>query len=290
MFLKSYKPSIPLLPYIVDYKIFHNIGYNTVIQGDTFIPAIGSALIFHLNDLSNVIISDKTSVLPQALFVGQQTKPVKIEPGKKFDILVVQFKPTGIFRLFGFPSNIISENTYLDANLLFNKEISHLTEVIGNENSITNRIKHIDLFLLQKLKNIHTTKSNILIETAVNLIYINKGCFNITSLCNKISIEERTLRRNFFLQVGISAKSFSRLVRINSIIKELETYPADLLNITSKYNYYDQSHFIKDFKDIVGETPSQFLQRKLSHAKTVSEIIMRETNHIPEPFPNSIIR
>jgi AraC-like DNA-binding protein len=279
MFLKSYQPSIPLLPYIVDYKIFHNIGYNTLIQGDTFIPAIGSALIFHFGDLSDVIIANKTSQLPKVLFVGQQTKPATIVPGKQFDILVVQFKPTGIFRLFGFPSYIFAENSYIDAHLLYNKDISSLTEAIGNEKDMFDRIKQIDFFLLQKLKNIQINLSDSLMETAVNHIILDKGCLTISALCKRISVDERTLRRNFFTQVAISAKSFSRLVRINSIIRELQTHPADLLNITWKYNYYDQSHFIKDFKEIVGETPSQFLQRKLSHAKTVSEIVMRETIH-----------
>jgi AraC-like DNA-binding protein len=73
--------------------------------------------------------------------------------------------------------------------------------------------------------------------------------------------------------VGVSAKAFSRTVRINNIIKDTDGNYADIFNIIVKYNYFDQTHFINDFKDIVGETPSHFINREKLHTKTISAII-----------------
>lgn len=273
MFLKSYQPSVCLRSYIEDYKIFHNIGYDTLILCDKFIPSVGSAMVFHFRDLSSLIIENQIITLPEVLFVGQQKKYASIAPGRKHDMLIVKFKPTGLFRLFRVPAHEITDAGWVDARLICGSQITQLYELIANEISIDKRIGYLETFLKHRLMMNEPGLYNNGIDFAANAIITSKGCLKINSLYEKLSVDERTLRRYFQDQVGVSAKAFSRTVRINNIIKDTDGNYADIFNIIVKYNYFDQTHFINDFKDIVGETPSHFINREKLHTKTISAII-----------------
>lgn len=273
MFFKSYQPSVCLQSYIEDYKIFHNIGYDTLILSDKFIPPVGSAMVFHFRDLSSLIVENQIITLPEVLFVGQQKKYAIIVPGKKFDMLIVQFKPTGLYRLFRVPTIEITEAGWVDARLICGSQIKQLHELIANEISMDKRISYLEAFLEQRLMVNKTDLYNNEIDFAAKAIITSKGCLKLNSLYEKLSVDERTLRRYFQDQVGVSAKAFSRMVRINNIIRDMDGNYDNIFNIIVKYNYFDQTHFINDFKDIVGETPSHFINREKLHTKTISAII-----------------
>jgi AraC-like DNA-binding protein len=273
VFLKSYQPSVCLRSYIEDYKIFHNIGYDTLILSDKFIPPVGSAMVFHFRDLSSLIIENQIITLPEVLFVGQQKKHASIAPGRKYDTLIVQFKPTGLFRLFKVPTHEITDAGCVDARLICGSQITQLHELIANEKSMDKRISYLEVFLKHRLMVNEPGLYDNGIDFAANAIITSNGCLKIHSLYEKLSIDERTLRRYFQEQVGVSAKAFSRIVRINNIIKDMNCNYDDIFNIILKYNYFDQTHFINDFKEIVGETPSHFINREKLHTKIISAII-----------------
>jgi methylphosphotriester-DNA--protein-cysteine methyltransferase len=82
-------------------------------------------------------------------------------------------------------------------------------------------------------------------------------------ICRLYNIELRTFRRQFLLFTGISPKAFSRIVRINHIVEEMGLKPNLSINdLVYKYNYFDQAHFINDFKRIMGETPVVFRNKE----------------------------
>ena len=59
--------------------------------------------------------------------------------------------------------------------------------------------------------------------------------------------------------VGVSPKSFARVIRFDQIKNELILNPqVSLTNLSFRYGYFDQAHFIRDFKQFTGKTPSVF--------------------------------
>ncbi|WP_302417647.1 helix-turn-helix domain-containing protein, partial [Blautia marasmi] len=66
------------------------------------------------------------------------------------------------------------------------------------------------------------------------------------------------LNRLFNVHLGISMKSFSRLVRINKSFQLLNEKSNSLASICEKLGYYDVSHFVKDFKLVCNITPQQY--------------------------------
>ncbi len=96
---------------------------------------------------------------------------------------------------------------------------------------------------------------------ALDIILQNNGEVNITKDLDT-GLSERQLRRYFDFYIGDSAKTFSRVVRFQKIFTEMSSNQA--LNGNKLFydlGYYDQPHFIKEFKKFYGLTPSKVLGR-----------------------------
>ncbi|MFD0931135.1 helix-turn-helix domain-containing protein [Psychroflexus salinarum] len=112
----------------------------------------------------------------------------------------------------------------------------------------------------------------------VNYIYSRKGLLSVSELSEKFPYGERSIERMFSREVGSSPYRFIRLVRFNFIIRELEkgeyTKFEDLIE---RYNYYDHSHFEKDFKKFLGQSISTY---KNDFNPLLSLALSREYNKI----------
>ncbi len=271
MFYKTVLPSEILSSYIDKYTMFCNIDDKGSILLDKFIPSIGEAMIFHFRDRSKAIINEKSTLLPKVIFVGQQTKYIFIDPGKVFDTLIIKFKPLIFFRLFNTSFNEINDR-YLDASLLLGHEITLLHEQLGEIAGMEKRITLLEDFIIRHLRKSNKGPRYVdELQFSVNTIINNFGQLKLSELCQLSCIDERTFRRHFNLQAGVSAKSFSRIVKFGYIIQEMMKYPASKeMDLAYKYNFFDQTHFINDFKNIMGETPQSFLKRDTSNGKLIS--------------------
>ena len=151
------------------------------------------------------------------------------------------------------------------ANELFNLSLS--LEDIFDKNSVTEveekltiattdkqRIKIVEQFLLSQLKDIETDK---LIVEAVKLIYQSNGTIRIKELNEKLFISQSPFEKRFRKVVGTTAKKFASIVRFNTVLDNLNDSKS-LTEICYENNFFDQAHFIKDFKQFTGDTPENF--------------------------------
>lgn len=151
------------------------------------------------------------------------------------------------------------------ANKLFNLSLS--LEDIFDKNSVTEveekltiattdkqRIKIVEQFLLSQLKDIETDK---LIVEAVKLIYQSNGTIRIKELNEKLFISQSPFEKRFRKVVGTTAKKFASIVRFNTVLDNLNDSKT-LTEICYENNFFDQAHFIKDFKQFTGDTPENF--------------------------------
>ena len=123
------------------------------------------------------------------------------------------------------------------------------------------------------------------VQQVLHYVLENKGLLNLSDLLYKFPYSERTLDRMFAREVGVSPHGFITLVRFNYMIREVEDGQFNTLSeLIDKYNYYDHSHFEKDFKRFLGQSIKEYknafnplltnsLQR-LYHADSTSDSIV----------------
>lgn len=225
---------------------------------------------FTISFPNQTIISDNYTIIPHgsvtlvffydatglhSLLFGPTTKPKTVgNIANRCDvILIIEFQPAGFFPLIGIqqselidkvvPFSIINTSLDLEIKKIFNEFLS-----------IDKLILKLEELLISNIK-IEYSYEFIL---AIQLIIQNSGNISSQEISKKVFYSSRHLNRLFNQYLGLSMKSFSRLVRINKSIKLLNNNKTSLMSICNELGFYDIPHFIKDFKIVCGITPQKY--------------------------------
>jgi AraC-like DNA-binding protein len=101
-----------------------------------------------------------------------------------------------------------------------------------------------------------------LIQSAAKLLHHTKGEYRVAELADYCQVSVRQLERGFRKVIGTSPKVFARTLRFERAQRRLMFHPdAELTDLAYECGYFDQAHFIKDFKAFAGKTPSEYAQQ-----------------------------
>lgn len=144
-------------------------------------------------------------------------------------------------------------NTLKDLSLYVKEDVvKSLHNTLREVNSIEEITKITDEHLAGYYKDWRVIQPSVEI---VDYILDKKGMLPVNELSEVFPYSERSLERLFYKEVGASPYRFICLVRFNYIIRELEKKEHEsLVVLIEKYNYFDQSHFEKDFKKFLGQS------------------------------------
>jgi len=141
---------------------------------------------------------------------------------------------------------------------MLRSELLILEEQLHEASTDKKKIKIIELFLLSRLREIPLDN---LVLTALALIHKSKGAIRIKELAAQLHISQSPLEKRFRQVVGTSPKKFASIVRFKHTIQNYSPKQA-LTAIGYEAGFYDQAHFIKEFKHFTGETPESFFSGK----------------------------
>lgn len=256
MIPQIYKPQKALEDFVMCYWSLEGEKKATP-EKNTIIPDGTMKLIFHYGDLYKHHSKEGVSnVLPRCFLIGQLTEPYIVEPVGKTRTFFVRFKANGFIPFSPILLKDI-ENKAISIRTLYGKEGIELENKIINTISNAERIEIIEAFLLRKLQD----KKNIdhIVQDTIDTIFQASGQVIIGQLSNQYSIHRRSLSRKFSSTVGISPKQLSKIIRLQTSLQSLlRTKTTKFTDVIYENEYFDQAHFIKDFKEFTGHTPKEF--------------------------------
>ncbi|MCR8848453.1 helix-turn-helix domain-containing protein [Rossellomorea sp. SC111] len=131
------------------------------------------------------------------------------------------------------------------------------TEEIQGARGTLERMDIVETKLILLLRSLGNHRSPELLQTSLHNIFMNHGMNSIQTLAKKVSYSERTIRRVFKEELGVSPKEFSRIIRFQSMLKNLHSVQnGSLMEVALNYGYFDQAHFSNEFKHFYGLVPS----------------------------------
>ncbi|WP_069609041.1 helix-turn-helix domain-containing protein [Leptospira tipperaryensis] len=168
----------------------------------------------------------------------------------------VKFKP-GAFYPFYRKAIRSLQNRSIPIDSVFSVDVLRLENSILSAKNDEERLETIEQILLQRLPE---KDENVLwIQEVIDSIFKNPNIRKVEDLANRLRINKRTLQRQFSRYVGVTPKWVIQRYRLHEAAERLEKGEnVDGIQLALDLGYFDQAHFIKDFKNIVGKSPEQY--------------------------------
>lgn len=176
---------------------------------------------------------------------------------KEFGMLGVYLYPHASPLLFNLPAQEVS-GLNLDSSIVFGKEGEILEDQVFCAKTNVKRIELVSLFLKRRLSM--PSPRSLFLSASIRRAIVSGTITSIKELAAKSNLSVRQLERDFKVLSGFTPRLFSNLVRFRSLMEVVSTNPISMTELAYKYNYYDQSHFINEFKRFTGLTPTQYLK------------------------------
>jgi AraC-like DNA-binding protein len=211
-------------------------------------------LIFNFGSPYRLLTTEPPAALPPAILVGFQDKTLPILLHGTVQVVAARLFAWGAMALL--QDNVDSLTNEVTAlGVHWDTLIESLkSRVTAGE--YEQAAKALEEFLLQQaLLRKYDLK---LMQTAAKMLHHTKGECRIADLADYCQVSVRQLERGFRRVIGTSPKVFARTVRFEQAQRRLMFDPdADLTQLAYECGYFDQAHFIKDFKAFAGKTPSE---------------------------------
>ncbi|MCF0064603.1 helix-turn-helix domain-containing protein [Dyadobacter chenwenxiniae] len=168
----------------------------------------------------------------------------------------IEFYALGAYRLFHLPQFEL-KNKIFDLEDVIGNQARHLSERLINIEKIEEKIEVIQSYLISQLSR---STPDLVVDYCLSQIVGTKGLIAVNELERKTGFSSRWLREKFTDKVGLSPKSISSVIRFMQFYEANANANMDFFKNELYTYFYDQAHFIKDFKRFTGMAPSKFMK------------------------------
>ena len=254
---EEFRPAEPLAKFIKCFWVLESAASQSAAP-ERILPDGCTEIVFHLGDPFDQHKADGTTERqPLALLVGQMREHLLIQPTGRVRVLGVRFWPGGAYPFLALPQiEIAGRVVALDS--IWGAITSELHSRIADSATPAASVRQVETTLLACLSRFRRRDDGVL--NAIALILRSGGCLPVESLAKNMGISLRKLDRTFNTRVGLTPKTLCRIVRFQRVFKMLERTDSGRgwAQIALDCGYYDQAHFVKEFKEFAGEAPTSY--------------------------------
>lgn len=251
---ETYRPCARLQPYIRHYVI------SEAVESDTYKVLPGTSLVMGIQYRGSIsyLAGDMEHPLSPVGITGLQDRFRFFKNTLHTGSVLIFFKETGAAAFFDVPLHeLFAESLSLD-HFIPQVLLQALQEQLSDAETDEERIRLTEHFLISRLQ---FADKDLLVAAAVDHIYASKGLIRIRHLAGMLHISQDPFEKRFRKVIGATPKKFATIVRFQSVLQHHAT-SSSLTATAYESGYYDQAHFIKDFRLFTGESPEKFFLDK----------------------------
>ncbi|MBD3419209.1 MAG: helix-turn-helix domain-containing protein [Chitinivibrionales bacterium] len=251
------KPAPSLAPYVRYYWAL-DVSNPDVIHPYRVIPQGCVELMFFYREPYYAINSaeNRLSLLPYSIISGQQHSWFELQAAGSIGLFSVLFKPHGAHAFLRLPLSALTDRS-IPFEDLAGREALELENKVVSANSIDERVKCIESFLLKRIPE--KTDDLRRMDAVQETIRALRAETSVEDLASRACLGYKQLSRIFTRFIGMTPKQYLKIVRFQHSLHVKQHAPhISLTRLAMNCGYYDQAHFIRDFKEITGMTPRRF--------------------------------
>lgn len=198
------------------------------------------------------------------VLAGLHLSPAFVRQPSRERGIQLAIHPLASRRLFGVPSAELTE-LGIEGTDVLGRTAVELRERIHEMPSWAQRFDLLNQYLIDAgAESARREQVRPELEQAWHLLESSRGRIPVHELAAAVFLSSRQLSKLFRQELGIGPKSLARLMRFDHAIARISAsaragHMPSFANTAIDCGYFDQSHFVSDFRQFTGTTPSQWL-------------------------------
>jgi AraC-like DNA-binding protein len=198
--------------------------------------------------------------LPHAWIAGLSDRYAVVGFDARYASLDLELTPLGAWSVLGLPlAEIEGETVTLED--AFGDSGRRLVDQLYDAPDWESRFDVLERFLIARADA--GPRPTPAVAWALRRLWETEGRERVDSLAAELGCSRRYLHARFREQVGLAPKTVARLIRFGAVRRRIERAPARWADIAYDCGYADQSHLSRDFRELAGTTPGEFVTRLL---------------------------
>ena len=265
------RPAPPLRPLIDSYVGYRQVGLAAGVHRG--LPSRHLTFIVSVGEPIHVVAQTDPAQAPasyELVLSGLQASPALIGRGGDEEGVAVELTPLGCRALLGFPSQVLW-NQSLEAADVIGRAAAELRERLHHSTGWRDRFGACDEVLGRLLKRTRAAAPEV--QEAWRLVVHSGGTAPVAGIAAEVGWSRRQLARRFTDEFGLPPKLASRVVRFERARRMLQRpgRPA-LADVAAACGYYDQPHLNRDFVELAGCPPLEWLAAEVPSVQDGSDV------------------
>ena len=195
----------------------------------------------------------------RSIVTFRMSRPMDVQMRKGAGVVAICFQPGMAYKFIQVPMQALSDTTTALTDI-WDGMGAEIEDKMAESKNNEGRISLVQKYLLEKLAS---GKDDLQIAHCLRQVRLSGGLIAVRSLVCDTGLSQRHLSRKFQEYVGLSPKEYLRVSRFIHSLDHLKSYPMfSLTEVACKSGYYDQAHFIRDYKDYTGYTPGEVVRTR----------------------------
>lgn len=220
---------------------------------EKIIPDGFTELIFNYGSVYEAKTDKDWALQGANLLAGQIRSYFHLKNTGPTGSFAIKLKPAALTQLFN-----LSMDQYLDKIVEMETIPSPLLSTLKKKVLPFENEQSLKLTLDNYFIELSQSASKNPLQETLDLIFNSNGMASVSEMTAVAGVGERQLERLFKKYIGLSPKYYARIIRFNYIFQLIKSKKSSWAEIVYQSGYYDQSHFIRNFKAFTGEDPSSY--------------------------------
>ncbi len=175
--------------------------------------------------------------------------------------IAIFFKPFALGTIFNLSAQDLKDKP-VEINLWNAQKSMALKVQLYHSKSTKEKIEILTHFIFTQIQS--NRRDCEIIRKATDTLLQNSNAYILSKLLQELNLTERTFQRIFKKYVGVAANEYRRICQHYFAFSQLkEGHFEKLTDVAYSNGYFDQSHFIRSFKEFTNTTPNEYLQSGL---------------------------
>jgi AraC-like DNA-binding protein len=210
---------------------------------------------------------DRCRSLPGSIIVGAQSNYFVIDTDEQTSVAGVHFKPGGAFPFFKLPAGELrDEHVALDT--LWGSGAADLREQLLAAKTPQEKFRILEHFLMMQAAK--PLQRHDAVAYALGQFLNGPSVPSVGSVTDQIGLSARRFIQLFSDEVGLTPKLFCRVRRFQRVLRRVaKGQQIDWVGVALSCGYFDQAHFVHDFRAFSGLNPTTYLSQRTDHLNHV---------------------